>query len=129
MWVFVYGTLLPGESNHAVALPYLEETRPGRVRGRLYNVGDLYPALVPDAAAGWVIGDWLRLRKEALPLLDALEDYRGPGEDNEYERIRIEDGEAGLGGWVYVYPDSRGLPAIESGDWKQRTAVEFRNDP
>ncbi len=42
--VFVYGTLLVGESNHYVAEPFLLSVQPGAVRGRLYDVGH-YPAL------------------------------------------------------------------------------------
>lgn len=49
--VFVYGTLLTGEENHEVAAPYVRAACPGKVNGRLYNVGP-YPALVLGEEGG-----------------------------------------------------------------------------
>ncbi|WP_352432831.1 gamma-glutamylcyclotransferase family protein [Pyrinomonas sp.] len=45
--VFVYGTLIPGEPNYRIAAPYVRKTRPGALRGHLYDVG-AFPALVLD---------------------------------------------------------------------------------
>ena len=118
MNVFVYGTLLCGESNHHVAQPYLISVQIGGVRGVLYDVGE-YPALMLDAEANIVAGEWLALDPSALPVLDELEDYNGPEGPNEYERVWVRD-ESGpaLEGWIYVYNDARGLPVISDGSWR-----------
>ncbi|MFM1651832.1 gamma-glutamylcyclotransferase [Brevibacillus sp. B_LB10_24] len=117
IWVFVYGTLLPGESNHHVVKPYLVQSQPGRVRGRLYDIG-AYPALVLDEQADWVEGEWHCIREEGLRDLDELEGYTGEAHNREYERVWIQDGEADRSGWVYVYGDSRGYPPIPEGSWR-----------
>ncbi|WP_019122314.1 gamma-glutamylcyclotransferase family protein [Brevibacillus massiliensis] len=118
IWVFVYGTLLPGECNHHVVKPYLIQTEPGRVRGRLYDIG-AYPALVLDETGDWVEGEWHGISAEGLKDLDELEGYSGEGQSNEYDRVWVEDREANRAGWVYVYGDSRGYPPIPGGSWRQ----------
>ena len=88
--VFVYGSLLPGLSNHAVVARYVRAARPGAVRGALVDVG-AYPALVFDrtASSGRVRGLWLMVDRAALRELDALEDFAGPEERNDYDRIWV----------------------------------------
>ncbi|MBE1441633.1 gamma-glutamylcyclotransferase (GGCT)/AIG2-like uncharacterized protein YtfP [Paenibacillus sp. OAS669] len=83
IWIFVYGTLLQGETNHEVAKPYVEQLEKGCVRGALYNYGP-YPGLVL-AGEGSVEGEWLLVSEEGLVQLDGLEDYHGPGQLNERE--------------------------------------------
>jgi gamma-glutamylcyclotransferase (GGCT)/AIG2-like uncharacterized protein YtfP len=116
--VFVYGTLLVGEENHHIAAPYLQKVQPGKVKGRLYDVGE-YPALVVSED-GNVIGEWLTITEEGLRQMDALEDYEEGGHDNEYERIWIKDSEQEIEGYVYVYTLDKvaHLPLIESGSWR-----------
>ncbi|MFD0697341.1 gamma-glutamylcyclotransferase [Paenibacillus sp. GCM10027628] len=121
--VFVYGTLLVGESNHQVAAPFVLSVQPGLVRGRLYNVGS-YPALVliedgqKDAKDHFVVGEWLEVTDEGLKAMDILEDYYGPGATNEYERVWVRDVNGSREGWVYIWEDTTGLKEIESGSWK-----------
>jgi gamma-glutamylcyclotransferase (GGCT)/AIG2-like uncharacterized protein YtfP len=118
--VFVYGTLLPGESNYRVVAPHLTDAPvPGSVRGRLYDAGP-YPGLVPDETAPPVEGAWLRVTAAGLAAMDELEEYYGPGQDNDYERVRIRDTDGRLEGWVYVWTDGRGFPLIPGGSWKRR---------
>jgi gamma-glutamylcyclotransferase (GGCT)/AIG2-like uncharacterized protein YtfP len=117
--VFVYGTLLRGESNHGVAAPFLcGGIVPGSVRGRLYDVGD-YPALVLVADANPVPGEWLKVTEEGLSAMDELEGYIGPGRENDYERVWVKDAVLDEQGWVYVWNDSRGFPEIRSGSWRE----------
>ncbi|HHY67017.1 MAG TPA: gamma-glutamylcyclotransferase [Alicyclobacillus sp.] len=116
--VFVYGTLLTGERNHRVGAPYLLSVRSGRVRGRLYDVG-AYPALVLDDSAGEVDGEWFEITDEGLEEMDWLEGYRGPGQENHYERVWVRDSREDLEGWIYVWPDSRGYPEIPMGSWRE----------
>ncbi|MFC5449586.1 gamma-glutamylcyclotransferase family protein [Paenibacillus aestuarii] len=119
--VFVYGTLMVGESNHAVAAPYVVSVQPGAVHGELYNVG-AYPALLLISAEGGklqqVIGEWLEVTEEGLAAMDELEDYYGPGEANEYERVFVRDVNGLREGWVYVWEDISGLKKIRSGSWR-----------
>ncbi|QYR22413.1 gamma-glutamylcyclotransferase [Paenibacillus sp. sptzw28] len=124
--LFVYGTLLTGESNHHVVAPYLIATEPGAVQGKLYNVGP-YPALVlsKSRAAGVIVGEWMTVSESGLPALDQLEHFYAPGDSrNEYERVRVVDIDGNREGWVYVYVwrDPSGYPEIASGSW--RSVVE-----
>lgn len=117
--VFVYGTLLTGESNHAVVAPYVLAAVPGQVRGWLYDVGE-YPALVLDADGEEIEGEWVELADEALFPMDELEGYAGVDADNDYERVLITDcRNADRSGWIYVWSDSRGCSRIEGGSWRR----------
>ncbi|SDB99246.1 Uncharacterized conserved protein YtfP, gamma-glutamylcyclotransferase (GGCT)/AIG2-like family [Paenibacillus sp. UNCCL117] len=118
--VFVYGTLLVGEVNHHVVAPYVLSVRPGAVPGMLLDAGD-YPALVLSgpSGCGLVKGEWIIIAQEGLGKLDELEEYYGPGERNEYERIWIRDGlREEREGWTYVWRETRGYPIIEGGSWR-----------
>lgn len=121
--VFVYGTLLAGESNHHVAVPYVLSVEAGTVSGSLYDVGS-YPALAlieVDAVEErnrLVVGEWLEVTEEGLRAMDILEDYYGHGKENEYERVWIRDAHSSREGWVYIWEDVSGLKEIESGSWK-----------
>ncbi len=116
--VFVYGTLMVGEANHRIAAPYVVSVEQGTVRGRMYDAGD-YPALVIDPGGIIVEGEWLTVEAEALAAMDELEDYRGPGADNDYDRVWISDVSGKRSGWVYVWHDSRGCPEIKCGSWRK----------
>lgn len=79
--VFVYGTLKPGECNHAAyCLPGLASQRSALVPGQLFHLPSLgYPGLVDGP--GWVQGVVLQWAgpqaaiDRRLAQLDALEDY------------------------------------------------------
>ena len=117
--VFVYGTLLPGERNHHVVQPYLKVRQPGRVRGRLYDVGT-YPALVLDPAGPEVEGEWFTVTRAGLKAMDRLEEYYGPGHSkNDYDRVRVEDVSNGRVGWIYVWESHRGCPEIAGASWRE----------
>ncbi|NIK26426.1 gamma-glutamylcyclotransferase family protein [Paenibacillus lupini] len=119
--VFVYGSLLPGLSNHQVVLPYIRETASGTIPGRLVDVGE-YPAAVRDQAsrnsASVIQGLWLTIDPSGLVLLDELEDFYGIEELNDYERIWVRDiHHRNLEGWVYIWPADRGCPAVSEVFW------------
>lgn len=121
--VFVYGTLLVGEGNHHVAAQHVLSVQPGAVRGRLYDVG-AYPALAlyderEAFSEGTVVGEWLEVTEEGLKAMDILEDYYGPGGQNEYERVWVSDISGLREGWVYVWKDVAGLKEITGGSWKK----------
>ncbi|MDF2960588.1 MAG: hypothetical protein K0S39_2323 [Paenibacillus sp.] len=116
--VFVYGTLLVGEANHHIAAPYLLKVEDGEVYGQLYDCGS-YPAMVRDEGPQLVYGEWFTVTEEGLAAMDVLEEYYGPGADNDYERVWIRDAYNNQKeGWVYVWNDSRGCLSIPEGSWR-----------
>ncbi|WNR47133.1 gamma-glutamylcyclotransferase family protein [Paenibacillus roseipurpureus] len=116
--VFVYGTLLVGESNHGVVSPFMKHAEPGVIHGRLYDVGP-YPALVRTEDNHQVVGEWLDVTEEGLIAMDELEMYYGPGHpNNEYERVWVKDVHNQREGWVYCWRSPRGLPEIQGSSWK-----------
>ncbi|QMV43453.1 gamma-glutamylcyclotransferase family protein [Cohnella cholangitidis] len=118
--IFVYGTLLPGQSNHSLIEPILLASSPGRVRGRLVDAGE-YPALLLDKKR-FVRGMWMEVAWDGLPALDALEEFYGIEEPNDYERVWISDADdASLSGWIYVWTESRGYPLIDEEWWPDVT--------
>ncbi|WP_367323215.1 gamma-glutamylcyclotransferase family protein [Streptomyces sp. HUAS ZL42] len=128
---FVYGTLRPGEINHARFLHgRTRSAEPGRLRGAVLYDGPGYPYAVEDPG-GVVYGDLVTALPEGyarlLTELDRLEEY-APGDPRSlYERVqrdvvRETDG-AAVPAWVYVAAPpvatelrTRGK-LIESGDW------------
>ncbi|WP_276354740.1 gamma-glutamylcyclotransferase family protein [Cohnella caldifontis] len=115
MRVFVYGSLLPGMHHHAVAEQYATAMEPGRVRGRLIDAGE-YPALLLGGP-GSVRGVWLTVGREGLAAMDALEEYFGVEESNDYERVWLRDADRPeIAGWAYVWADARGFLEAD-GDW------------
>ncbi|MFC4099526.1 gamma-glutamylcyclotransferase family protein [Paenibacillus xanthanilyticus] len=121
MTLFIYGSLLPGLSNHGLLAGRMLAMTPGRVAGRLVDVGP-YPALVRDAAAAEkgskARGLWIDVELKFLPMLDELEDFAGLEEPNDYDRVWTADADdPAKCGWVYVWPDDRGKPAVDGEDW------------
>jgi gamma-glutamylcyclotransferase (GGCT)/AIG2-like uncharacterized protein YtfP len=116
--VFVYGTLLTGEANHSIAAPHLLHVEAGAVRGKLYDAG-AYPAMVQDGGGDLIAGEWFTVTEDGLAAMDELEEYKGPGETNDYERVWVRDALNGeREGWVYVWTDSRGCDLITEGSWR-----------
>jgi gamma-glutamylcyclotransferase (GGCT)/AIG2-like uncharacterized protein YtfP len=131
---FVYGTLRPGEANHALFLrARTRSAEPGRLRGAVLYDGPGYPYAVEEPG-GVVCGELVtalpETYRELLAELDRLEEYL-PGDPRSlYERVQREvvreaDGLA-VRAWVYVAAPAvadrlraRGR-LIESGDWRGR---------
>jgi gamma-glutamylcyclotransferase (GGCT)/AIG2-like uncharacterized protein YtfP len=94
----------------------LLSVKPGNVRGRLVNVGP-YPAMLLEAT-GIVRGMWMEIILTGLPALDALEEFSGIEESNDYERVWITDADdLTLSGWVYIWTETRGFPYLEDDGW------------
>lgn len=94
MNLFVYGTLLPGESRWHVLEPYVEgQPAKAEIVGSLFDMGS-YPALIldhPYIPAGAVHGVVCKIRDGAeqtvTRILDRIEGYTPGGNNNLYERV------------------------------------------
>ena len=117
--IFVYGTLLPGESRHG----HLMEFRP-QAQADAWATADLldmgsYPGLVPGK--GVVQGELYTFPDPTAVLtsLDQIEGYR-PGEPSLYQRVvlQVESQTDVQWAWTYVCASGDGTP-IPSGDWRE----------
>jgi gamma-glutamylcyclotransferase (GGCT)/AIG2-like uncharacterized protein YtfP len=120
--LFVYGTLMRGESRHRY-LGRFRSSTPAIVSGTLLDCGD-YPALRLDGA-GVVRGELVRLADvEDLRRLDEIEGFGGFEDPSSWFRrtlvtVRLDCGEARLA-WVYAGQTALSLArgTILSGDWR-----------
>lgn len=126
--VFVYGSLRQGFWNFQNLLKgKVNSIVSAEIKGNLYHLPEGYPAAIEGD--GNVKGEVLELvDDDLLARLDSLEGYRGVGQNNLYERkkvnTRLKDGEE-ISCWVYFY--SRGNlqhlkkkgVLITDGDWKK----------
>ncbi len=111
--IFVYGTLLRGESNDhwLVGAEFLGVDRLGAAQ--LFNLGN-YPMIVPGK--GWVKGELYRISPAILQKLDILEEHP------DYYQRNLVTLESGCRAWVYW--GQAGLvvdhPLVVSGFWRDR---------
>ncbi len=122
--VFVYGTLLRGESNERVLHERpVRRVLDARVRGALHETGDPWPVMVLDDAST-VHGELVELDdvEARLGPLDALESFAGYGRPGRmYHRTLVEasTGEGPRRAWTYVAGETiRRGPRIASGSWR-----------
>jgi gamma-glutamylcyclotransferase (GGCT)/AIG2-like uncharacterized protein YtfP len=122
--VFVYGTLLRGESNaHVLHDRPVRRVLDARVRGALLETDQPYPVMVLDDAST-VHGELVELDDVGARLgpLDALEDFSGYGRPGRlYHRTLVEATTAAgtRRAWTYVAGETVGRGArIESGSWR-----------
>lgn len=122
--LFVYGTLLDKDNEFGAYLSANSEFyADGRVRGRLYDLGE-YPAAITDEnAPGFVYGKIYRLLNAPVTI-GILDDYEGIGNDypepHEYLRAlkSIETDNGDILCWMYLYNlDINNLKQITSGKY------------
>jgi gamma-glutamylcyclotransferase (GGCT)/AIG2-like uncharacterized protein YtfP len=74
--VFVYGTLLPGESRWPILAPYVAEVAEATAAGRLFDTGRGYPGARFGGPFS-IPGAWMRIADEqwhsVLEILDGVE--------------------------------------------------------
>jgi gamma-glutamylcyclotransferase (GGCT)/AIG2-like uncharacterized protein YtfP len=112
--IFVYGTLMKGYALHPVLAHGARFVEPGKVRGRLVDLGP-YPGMV--TGVGQVKGEVYRIEDpELLPVLDREEGYN-------FERSRVYAALASgrhVQVWVYRYRGPRGRATpIPDGDYRR----------
>ncbi|MFE0189531.1 gamma-glutamylcyclotransferase family protein [Streptomyces sp. NPDC059008] len=137
---FVYGTLRPGQANHARTLRgRTAREEPARIGGALLYDGPGYPYAVTGPPDAVVYGALVLPRDadydEVCATLDRLEDYAPGDPHNLYERVVTEaecpDGRT-VRAWVYLAAEplaarlrATGTP-IDGGDWLRGTAAHSR---
>jgi gamma-glutamylcyclotransferase (GGCT)/AIG2-like uncharacterized protein YtfP len=140
MHVFVYGTLMRGQSNDIARFtPAAQFLGCARVPGQLFDLGE-YPGLLlaqPMQQAAWVRGEVYAIDPQLLVQLDALEevgaslhDARRLEHGDEYCRVRVQvswldeslRSQACPPCWVYEINQAylHGANCIASGDWRCR---------
>lgn len=88
-YLFVYGTLLEGESNHAVLGHSCCVHKDCWVYGKLYNTGLGYPVIELDRSETHrVYGELYEITSHQLIEVDKLEGYQQPGQPNLYDRVQ-----------------------------------------
>ena len=112
MLIFVYGTLLRGESNH----PQIADARfvgSARTEPR-YELADLggYPALLEDGDSA-IDGEIYEVDRVLLTQLDAFEEV-----PSLYERKPIALIGGCADGYVMARARANGAPRIKDGDWR-----------
>lgn len=113
--VFVYGTLLRGESNHRLLkdAEFVGEARTAPEYD-LVNLG-AFPGMVLGGDTA-VTGEIFRVDYETLAALDRLE-----GHPRFYRRTPLElDGFGAVEGYLFPRNKMNGYDCIESGDWRAR---------
>lgn len=128
--VFVYGTLMRGESRFgALDRAGLRCVLLAERWGRLLDLG-AYPGLLLDEAGGALVqGEFVRHADigALLERLDAIEGFEGFGANDSLYRRTVVDVAVGDGrvrqAWTYVYAGDPGAPTIASGDWRVHRGV------
>ena len=118
--IFVYGTLLKRESNHA----YLEDgIRIGEDALTGFQMFDLgsFPMIVPSSHSFPVVivGEHYRIPIQILPRLDDLEEH-----PHYYQRQWLTL-DSGAEAWVYVgkVALTQGSRLLMGGDWRARCSI------
>ena len=124
--LFVYGSLRNGFHGPAFQYitPYFKHVADGKVKGKLYDLGD-YPAALPATDDSFIIGELYQANSpdEFNWAISQLDDYEGvhpeEGEVQLYERAvsTVYTNEGEFPAWIYWYKcDVTDKPVIESGD-------------
>jgi gamma-glutamylcyclotransferase (GGCT)/AIG2-like uncharacterized protein YtfP len=124
--LFVYGSLRSGFRSPAYEYisRYFTLLGEGKVKGRLYDMGD-YPAAIPSTDEAFIVGELYGINnpRELSWAFSQLDDYEGVlVESHERPLYRRElagiiSGEGIVEAWIYWFNgDVSGKPAIDCGD-------------
>jgi gamma-glutamylcyclotransferase (GGCT)/AIG2-like uncharacterized protein YtfP len=122
--LFVYGTLMRGFPLHALLEGRAAYVGPGRVQGRLFDLGR-YPAAVPDRD-GVIAGEVYRVADPAL--WRALDSAEGP----QYHREQVGVAMPGAGAavaFMYWYRGPIGGVPIPGGDYRAHAPARSTHHP
>ena len=128
--LFVYGTLMKGESRHHILEGWGNplSKQGARAPGILFDSRKGHPCMAPASRDGQIVtGEVYTLKdnRQAFEMLDIVEGFRGFGHPrSEFRRavvrVRAADGRE-FAAWVYMYnrPTAK-LDPIDSGSWRER---------
>ncbi len=127
-YLFVYGSLLPGEAeaDTVSVMQQLLRLGPAYVHGKLYDLGEYSGAVLDAEADTEIAGEVFELPADpaVLAALDAYEGYDPTQpKDNLFVRlqapVRLRDGRK-LNSWIYAYNRNPGTaPLIADGDYRK----------
>ncbi len=120
MNLFVYGTLLHGESNHHVLDGASLLYTGGMLEAKMYDTGKGYPA-IELSKGSTIIGDVYEILDHMWLNLDYLEGFTGNPTTDLYSKeiVKVQTLEGLIEAVVYTVSDeSMKLYEIPSGDWK-----------
>jgi gamma-glutamylcyclotransferase (GGCT)/AIG2-like uncharacterized protein YtfP len=122
--LFAYGTLMRGFPLHGLLAGRAEYVGPGRVAGRLFDLGR-YPAAVPDPH-GVIAGEIYRAADAAL--WSALDSAEGPQYHRQQVSVETACGPAAAA-FIYRYRGPvRGVP-IPGGDYRAHAPARAMHHP
>lgn len=128
MNLFVYGTLLHGESNHHVlngaTLLYADEM----LQAKMYDTGNGYPA-IELAKRSTIVGDIYEIPDHMWLDLDDLEGHTGNPTTDLYSKeiVKVRTLDALIEAVVYTICDeSMKMVEIPSGDWKAYRQSQYK---
>jgi gamma-glutamylcyclotransferase (GGCT)/AIG2-like uncharacterized protein YtfP len=115
--IFVYGTLLTGQTARSLIANHVARWEPARTTGKMYAFPMGYPGIV-DAPEGPIIGEliWLKELAAAFALLDA---YEGDDFHRVLKRVWARDDREEWS-WCYVLADPSTITLgdlIPDGNW------------
>lgn len=126
--VFVYGTLLSGESNYRIIEPFVQKVTPVQLRNyKMHSIQGHFPAIIKSKKNGVISGELMYLKppryQKAIDRLDRLEGYieQAP-ECSMYLREKVtvitESGDQ-VEAYAYIWNRSlKGCPKIPHGNWR-----------
>jgi gamma-glutamylcyclotransferase (GGCT)/AIG2-like uncharacterized protein YtfP len=86
--IFVYGTLLPGESRWPILAPYIAEVVEATATGRLFDTGRGYPGACFEHGSSTIPGAWMRVADGQWdPVLEVLDGVESEGV--LYRRVEV----------------------------------------
>lgn len=131
IFVFVYGTLKRGGSNHRYldvkGSEFIEETTIRQGTFKLLNINNQYPALVFDENGPEIHGELYKVTRLVLNTINILEGYNDTRENNLFDlhSYFISEGKkafiyiAGNRLFNVIYQSPKGFfPEIPSGNWE-----------
>ncbi len=108
-FLFVYGTLLqPGNEFAAYLNKHCKFIGDGKIKGRLYDIGEYPGAVVGNAEERYIYGSIFMMDDPEI-ILNVIDDYEGIGEayspPQEYIRkeVGIHTANEILNCWMYLY--------------------------
>lgn len=124
--IFVYGTLMRGQSRAPVLSRRARSRRAARTSGALVDLRD-YPGLV--AGDGVVHGELVELTDptDVIPELDGHEGFHGYGHAGSLYRrtvVEVHAAEGSSHAWTYRYLGKRDAPRIAGGLWSAHGRVD-----